>query len=54
MIDAMDLARQAGARAIEVIANPRAEAFYKKVGFTGSGPVQTRFGPGIRMRLMLT
>ena len=51
VVDAMDLARHAGVPTIEVIANPRAEDFYKKVGFTGSGHVQTRFGPGIRMRL---
>ena len=50
VLDAVERARHDGVRAIEVIANPRAEYFYKKVGFTGSGQVPTRFGPGIRMR----
>jgi GNAT superfamily N-acetyltransferase len=54
VIDAMDLARHASVRTIEVTANPRAEGFYKKLGFTQTGRVQTRFGPGIRMRLEIS
>lgn len=54
VLDAMELARHEGVRAIDVIANPRAEDFYTKVGFTGSGHVPTRFGPGIRMRLEIS
>jgi GNAT superfamily N-acetyltransferase len=53
VLDAMELARHGGVNAIDVIANPRAEDFYKKVGFTGSDHVPTRFGPGIRMRLVV-
>jgi GNAT superfamily N-acetyltransferase len=42
-----------GVAAIEVTANPRALDFYRKVGFRDQGPVPTRFGPGLRMRLDL-
>jgi GNAT superfamily N-acetyltransferase len=42
-----------GVSAIEVTANPRALDFYRKVGFRDRGPVPTRFGPGLRMRLDL-
>ena len=42
-----------GVTAIEVTANPRALDFYRKVGFRDQGPVPTRFGPGLRMRLDL-
>jgi GNAT superfamily N-acetyltransferase len=51
--DAAAIARQAGAAAIEVIANPRAEGFYRKVGFAVSGPEQTLFGPANRMRMLI-
>jgi GNAT superfamily N-acetyltransferase len=54
VIDAMDLARHDGVRVIEVTANPRAEGFYKKLGFSETGRVQTRFGPGIRMCLEIS
>jgi predicted N-acetyltransferase YhbS len=51
--DAGRLARRRGARVLAVVGNPRAEGFYRKVGFEPSGTVGTRFGPGIRMRLRL-
>ena len=53
MIDAIDLAQRQGARVIEVTANPHAEGFYVKLGFTHSGPAQTQFGPGLRMRYVV-
>jgi len=51
--DASERALEEGATALEVTANPRALAFYEKVGFVAVGQVETRFGPGIRMRLPL-
>ena len=53
MVDAVDLARHQDARVIEVTANPRAEGFYAKLGFARVGHVQTQFGPGTRMRLVV-
>jgi GNAT superfamily N-acetyltransferase len=47
--DAVAAARGRGATRMEVTANPRAVGFYEKVGFVASGPVATRFGPGLRM-----
>jgi GNAT superfamily N-acetyltransferase len=52
--DAVRLARGRGARSIEVTANPRAEAFYVKVGFVVIGRAETRFGPASRMRLRIS
>ena len=49
--DAMRIARERGATAIEVVANPEAVAFYRRLGFTGAEQVPTRFGPARRMRL---
>jgi GNAT superfamily N-acetyltransferase len=49
--DAAAIARQWGARRIEVTANPHAAAFYQQAGFVGGHEVQTRFGPGSRMHL---
>ncbi len=54
MTDTVGLARLQKARAIEVIANPRAEGFYAKFGFVRSGRAQTQFGPAIRMRYVVT
>ena len=48
--DAVRLARDQGAGAIEVIANPRAEGFYEKLGFHPAGFAQTQFGPAKQMR----
>ena len=50
--DAAARARAAGAAAIEVLANPRAEGFYAKLGFAVCGGGQTLFGPANRMRLL--
>jgi GNAT superfamily N-acetyltransferase len=49
--DAIEIARERGAKVIEVIANPEAVGFYERVGFTGGEEVPTRFGPARRMRL---
>jgi len=46
-------ARAAGARRIDVVANPNALGFYRKVGFRAVGEVATRFGPGLAMTLEL-
>lgn len=51
--DAGQLAREWGLSAIEVTANPGAEAFYLREGFVVTGPTDTRFGPANRMRLTL-
>jgi len=51
--DAAERARVERADRIEVTANPRALGFYERLGFRGSGTVQTRFGPGLRMSLPL-
>jgi ribosomal protein S18 acetylase RimI-like enzyme len=49
--DARRIARERGARRIDVVANPQAVAFYEAVGFVASGVAQTRFGPAPRMSL---
>jgi GNAT superfamily N-acetyltransferase len=49
--DALALARAQGARAIETVANPRAEGFYKRLGFTVMGRAETQFGPANRMKI---
>jgi ribosomal protein S18 acetylase RimI-like enzyme len=49
--DAERVARAAAVARIEVVANGHALAFYRAVGFTVTGTVETRFGPGTRMRL---
>ncbi len=51
--DAAARARAAGARRLEVIANPRAVAFYEAVGFAAGEAATTRFGPAPRMRRAL-
>jgi GNAT superfamily N-acetyltransferase len=51
--DATRIARDEGAIAMEVTANPRALEFYKKVGFVIIGQASTRFGAGVRMRLTI-
>jgi len=35
--------------ALAVTANPRAQRFYEKCGFSVEGEAQTRFGPALRM-----
>lgn len=52
--DALTIAREQGARRLEVTANPRAVGFYEKAGFASDGAVQTRFGPALRMHLRIS
>lgn len=52
--DACARARGEGASAMEVTANPNALGFYEKLAFSRIGEVQTRFGPGVRMRRELS
>jgi GNAT superfamily N-acetyltransferase len=49
--DALARVRAEGVAAIETVANPRAEGFYGKLGFTVLGRAETQFGPANRMRL---
>jgi GNAT superfamily N-acetyltransferase len=51
VLDVAELARDRGARRVEVTANQHARAFYAKVGFVVDGYVQTTFGPALRMHL---
>jgi GNAT superfamily N-acetyltransferase len=50
---AVAAARAQGLARIEVTANDHALGFYEKAGFVHDGVVETRFGPGIRMRYEL-
>ncbi len=49
--DAVAVARARGAARIDVVANPEAVGFYRRLGFTDEGEVATRFGSARRMRL---
>ena len=49
--DALVQARAQGAATLATVANPRAEGFYEKLGFTVSGRAQTQFGPANRMQI---
>jgi len=51
--DAIARARRDGARRIDVIANPRAEGFYARLGFAPGEAVATRFDTARRMSLEL-
>ena len=51
--DAAARASREGAECLEVTAGP-AEGFYEKVGFELIGSTQTRFGPAVRLRRMLS
>ena len=51
--DLSSVARERNVREIGVTAEPRAVAFYERLGFTRGEEVPTRFGPGVRMRLEL-
>jgi GNAT superfamily N-acetyltransferase len=51
--DVVTQALLAGVRVLEVLGNPRAEGFYRKLGFVALGQVEMQFGPGIRMRRLL-
>jgi len=48
-----DATLRAGGAALTVLANPRAEGFYLRLGFAVTGPEQTLLGPANRMRLQL-
>lgn len=54
MEDAFALGRAGGAWMIEVTANPQAEGFYDRLGFTRSGLVTTSFGIASKMRRPLS
>jgi N-acetylglutamate synthase-like GNAT family acetyltransferase len=45
-----DRAVEDGADVLTVVGNPASEGFYKACGFALVGTVETRFGPGLRMR----
>jgi ribosomal protein S18 acetylase RimI-like enzyme len=51
--DAGRRARAAGARRVDVVANPRAVGFYERVGFRAGAEMPTPFGRGLRMALDL-
>jgi GNAT superfamily N-acetyltransferase len=48
-----EIARSKGSTTLHVIGNPHAEQFYLACGFSIIGSFQTRFGPGLLMRLPL-
>jgi ribosomal protein S18 acetylase RimI-like enzyme len=52
--DLASRAAAAGARHVDVIANPNALGFYESLGFQVTGEAATRFGPGVRMSLDLS
>ncbi len=47
--DAVAIARDEGLARLEATAVPHAQEFYAKAGFAETGPVETRFGPAVRM-----
>jgi GNAT superfamily N-acetyltransferase len=51
---AAQTASASGARALHVVANPRAEDFYRACGFVRTGESATRFGTALTMRLALS
>ena len=52
--DVATRARAAGARYVDVIANPNALEFYSRVGFEVTGRASTRFAEAPRMTLEVT
>jgi N-acetylglutamate synthase-like GNAT family acetyltransferase len=48
-----EIARSKGSTTLHVIGNPHAKQFYLACGFSIIGSFQTRFGPGLLMRLPL-
>ena len=48
--DLVRRAREEGATVVEVTAGPEGRGFYERVGFVAGEPVETRFGPALRMR----
>jgi len=51
--DVVTRAAVAGARHLDVIANPNALGFYERLGFQTTGQASTRFGDALRMSLEL-
>ncbi len=51
--DVVTRARAAGARRVEVVANPGAVPFYERHGFRQTGATETQFGPAPRFTLEL-
>jgi GNAT superfamily N-acetyltransferase len=51
--DVVTRARSAGARRVEVIANPGAVPFYERHGFRQTAATETQFGPAPRLTLEL-
>jgi GNAT superfamily N-acetyltransferase len=49
----VQVARVGGSSALHVVGNPHAEQFYLACGFKIVGSFQTRFGPGLLMRMAL-
>ena len=49
-----EMARSTGSSALHVVGNIHAKKFYLSCGFTIVGTFETRFGPGLLMRKMLT
>jgi len=52
--DLVQTARLAGIARIEVTANPHADGFYRSAGFVVFDECETRFGPAVRMQLVLS
>ena len=49
----IEVARTRGSAALCVVGNPHAEDFYVSCGFKLTGNTETRFGPGLLMRVMV-
>jgi GNAT superfamily N-acetyltransferase len=47
--DVVERATRRRAGSVEVIADPRAQGFYRRLGFRRAGEVTTRVGPAVRM-----
>jgi GNAT superfamily N-acetyltransferase len=52
--DLVHTARLTGIARIEVTANPHADGFYRSAGFVVFDECETRFGPAVRMQLVLS
>jgi GNAT superfamily N-acetyltransferase len=49
-----DVARSQGSAALHVIGNPHAQSFYLACDFEMTGMTETRFGPGLLLRKLVT
>jgi GNAT superfamily N-acetyltransferase len=54
MGDLVETARLTGIARIEVTANPHANGFYRSAGFVVFDECETRFGPAVRMQLVVS